>query len=76
MSTPQVPGADTLLSKARHVLVTGMLSCATEWLCYTDPMLQVRPKMLIVAAAVVWLIAGVSVVSVGMAASTTPWTFP
>jgi hypothetical protein len=32
--------------------------------------------MLIVAAAVVWLIAGVSVVSVGMAASTTPWTFP
>jgi hypothetical protein len=37
-------------------------------------MLKIRPKMLLVAAAVVWLIAGASVVSVGMAASTAPWT--
>jgi hypothetical protein len=37
-------------------------------------MLKVRPKMLLVAAAVVWLGAGASVASVGVTASPSPWT--
>jgi hypothetical protein len=37
-------------------------------------MLKVRPKMLILAAAVVWLAAGMSVASVGLTSATDPWT--
>jgi hypothetical protein len=37
-------------------------------------MLKVRPKMLILAAAVVWLGAGTSVTYVGLTASSSPWT--
>jgi hypothetical protein len=38
-------------------------------------MLKVPSKMLILAAAVVWLAAGMSVVSVGVTSATAPWTF-
>jgi hypothetical protein len=38
-------------------------------------MLKVPSQMLILAAAVVWLAAGVSVVSVGVTAAAAPWTF-
>ncbi|MDR2672697.1 MAG: hypothetical protein LBC35_05330 [Coriobacteriales bacterium] len=37
-------------------------------------MLKIPTKMLILVAAVVWLVAGAGVVSVGIAATTTPWT--
>jgi hypothetical protein len=37
-------------------------------------MLQIPTKMLILAAAVVWLIAGAAVIGVGLTAAITPWT--